>query len=118
MAAAPASTPTHSPPTSSPTRAGTNPFATSSSATGIPSDLPYVRQTFEAPMLPLPCALMSSPRTRRTTTTPNGIDPIRYPPTITSASGITARGYTFGMPYASTQPLTTSQSRFSKNASM
>ena len=77
IAAAPASTPTHSPPTLRPTNAGTKPLATSRSATGTPSQRPYARHTFEAPMLPLPCFRMSSPLKSFTTTTPNGIDPIR-----------------------------------------
>ena len=42
------------------TSAGTNPFAVSSRTTGTPYQRPYVRQTFVAPMFPLPCLRMSS----------------------------------------------------------
>ena len=55
------------PPTQSPSAAAANPFATSSSATGMPSDRPYTRKTFDAPTLPLPFVRMSSPRTSRGT---------------------------------------------------
>ena len=45
---------------STPSSAGTNPFSVSSRTTGAPSQRPYARQTFVAPMLPLPDARMSS----------------------------------------------------------
>jgi hypothetical protein len=49
------------------TRAGTKPFATSSKMTGIPYRGPNVRQTFVAPMFPLPTVRMSTPFVQRTT---------------------------------------------------
>jgi len=59
------------------TRAGTNPFATSSRMTGIPYRGPNVRQTFVAPMFPLPTVRMSTPFVQRTTQYPNGRLPAR-----------------------------------------
>jgi hypothetical protein len=43
-----------------------NPLSVSRRTTGIPSDRPYVRQTFVAPMLPEPTRRMSWCYTSRT----------------------------------------------------
>ena len=59
------------------TRAGTKPFATSSRMTGLPYRGPNVRQTFVAPMFPLPTVRMSTPFVQRTTQYPNGRLPAR-----------------------------------------
>jgi hypothetical protein len=45
--------------------------------TGIAYQAPKVRQTFVAPMLPLPTVRMSTPRVARTTQYPNGRLPAR-----------------------------------------
>ncbi len=58
-------------------RAGTNPFAVSSNTTGTPYQRPYVRQTFEAPMFPLPRVRTSSCLKRRTSQYPNETEPAR-----------------------------------------
>ena len=57
------------------TNAGTKPFAVSSKTAGRPSRRPYTRQTFVAPMLPLPFVRTSSPRKMRTSHRPQGIEP-------------------------------------------
>ena len=115
IAAAPARTPMSAPPAQSPSAAAAKPFATSSNATEMPSQRPYTRKTLLAPTFPLPSVRMSSPRTRRGTQYPNGSEPRRYPPRTASGSVI---GYPAGMRYAETQPFTTDQSRFRRNASM
>jgi len=48
------------------------------------------RQTFEAPMLPLPCLRMSVCLNARTTQYPDGMDPERYPATMASAMPISS----------------------------
>jgi len=57
--------------------AGKNPFNTSSAITGIAYRGPKLRQTFVAPMFPLPTLRMSSPRVQRTTQYPDGMLPAR-----------------------------------------
>ena len=47
-------------------------LAKSSNTSGMPRLFPYVRQTFVAPMLPLPTLRMSSPLKSRTSQYPNG----------------------------------------------
>jgi hypothetical protein len=59
------------------TSAGTKPLATSSAITGIAYRGPNERQTFVAPMFPLPTVRMSTPRVERTTQYPEGMLPAR-----------------------------------------
>ena len=66
IAAAPVSTPTPWPAIFVATSAGTKPLAVSRKTAGRPSRRPCTRQTFVAPMFPLPCVRMSSPRKMRT----------------------------------------------------
>ena len=77
IAAPPASTPASDPATCVATSAGTSPFAMSKSMTGTPYRQPNARQTFVAPMLPLPVLRMSSPRSARTSQYPVGMLPAR-----------------------------------------
>ena len=53
-----------------------HPFAASQKKVISPHFLPSTRQTFVAPMLPLPCCRMSMPRDLETMS-PNGIEPRR-----------------------------------------
>ena len=50
------------------------PFSTSSTKTGSPQRQPHTRQTFVAPMLPLPCWRMSTPL-HFAASRPNGTEP-------------------------------------------
>ena len=59
------------------TNAGTKPFAVSSTTTGTPYHAPYVRQTFVAPMLPLPRLRTSSCLKSRMSQYPNVTEPAR-----------------------------------------
>ena len=107
IAPAPASTPASGETVSENTSAGTNPFAVSSRTTGTPYQRPYVRQTFVAPMFPLPRVRMSSCLNRRTS---------QYPERDRAGEVADGDGerelYRVGIPLRPTQSFTTLQSRF------
>ena len=127
IAAAPASTPTQSPPSQRPSAAGTNPFATSSSATGTPSERPVhppdVRRA-DVPAPPL-ADVLAADQPREDVAERDGAEQVARDDDRdvrhcdeAYACRRGRRPYAAGMRYVEIQPFTTSQSRFSKNASM
>ena len=92
----PASTPMRSSPSQSPSSAAAAPLAMSSrSDARSRACQPNVRQTFDAPTLPLPTVRMSTPRTARGSQYPHGMLPRTYPAAMRRAS-LTGRSRRYG----------------------